>query len=120
MMRSIVLDELSASEIDYINGYLDINTAPSGLENIYWLTLDKELWAPIQLQAQAQNESDLPSQAQKENTFRMAVEVSSTWVRFELLIRTESIQNIGGGLANQDQSLFVLKFIEEMTSGFKP
>ena len=107
MMRSIVLDELLNSEIKSIHEYLEQRGHPSGLDGIYWLPLPQELWS----QAQVEAPLDLPMEEKK---YKMAAEVGDDWVRFELLVRGESVKNLGGGQADEAQVKFIWDFINEM------
>ena len=107
-MRSILLDELLGPEMVAIGRYLDENAIPSGIENLYWIELDRELWSEEQVRAQADT-----SVLEGEN-FRLAVELGPDWVRFELLVRSEGLLNIGGGQADERQALFVLRWADAM------
>jgi hypothetical protein len=109
MLRSIFLDDLLGPEIAAVSGYLDENAMPSGIENLYWLHLDRNLWNETQIKAQA-DQATLEGES-----FRLAVEVGRDWVRFELLVRSEGLLNIGGGQADEQQTLFVLRWVDEMT-----
>ncbi|MDR1044586.1 MAG: hypothetical protein LBP33_05635 [Candidatus Adiutrix sp.] len=107
-MRSIFLDELLEPEIDAVTGYLDHQALPSGLAGLYWLPLARELWNETQIRGQ-KDESWVEGDG-----YRLAVEVGPAWVRFELLVRSESLLNIGGGQADERQALFVLRWADEM------
>ncbi len=107
-MRSIFLDELLGPEVAAIRGYLEAHATPSGIENLYWLNLDRDLWNETQLRAQA-DETALEG-----DIFRMAVEVGQDWVRFELLVRSEGLLNIGGGPADESQAMYALHWADEM------
>jgi len=104
-MRSITLDELLSSEIDAVRDYLDKNALASGVEDLYWIPLDISLWNERQRQAQVETMAD---------GFRLAVELGPQWVRFELLVRSESLLNIGGGQADEQQTLFMLRWANDM------
>jgi hypothetical protein len=107
-MRSILLDELLEPEIDAVIDYLDRQARPSGIEGLYWLPLTRELWNETQLQGW-EDESWTEG-----GDYRFAVEVGPAWVRFELLVRSESLLNIGGGQADERQALFVLRWADDM------
>ena len=112
MMRSIILDELLNSEVQSIHEYLEQKGVPSGIDSIYWLPLPKELWSQAQIEAPL----SLP---QEEKKYKMAAEVGEDWVRFELLVRGESIKNLGGGQAEEAQVKFIWDFINEMIQALK-
>ena len=107
-MRSIFLDELLEPEIDAVIDYLNHQAVPSGIENLYWLPLTRDLWNEIQIQG-LKDESWVEGDG-----YRFAVEVGPDWVRFELLVRSESLLNIGGGQADERQALFALRWADEM------
>ena len=107
-MRSLLFDELLEPEIDAVTDYLEQNAESSGIEDLYWITLPPELWGDIQRQAH-QDENWLEG-----GSYRLAVEVGPDWVRFELLVRSEGLRNIGGGQADEPQVMFVLRWADEM------
>lgn len=107
-MRSILLDELRAQEVAEVKEYLKTKAAPSGVEDLFWLDLPRDLWNENQIDG---FESGLPEAAK---TFRLAVEVGQDWVRFELLVRSDSLHNIGGGQADERQVMFALKWADKM------
>ena len=107
-MRSILLDELLEPEIDAVVDYLDRQAIPSGIQNLYWLPLERNLWNETQIQG-LNDESWVEGDG-----YRFAVEVGPDWVRFELLVRSESLLNIGGGQADERQALFALRWADEM------
>lgn len=107
-MRSFLFDELIETEIEAVKKYLDQTAVPSGLENLYWLPLPRELWNQNQLDGRKE------SGWMDGDEFRLAVEVGPDWVKFELLVRSEGLLNIGGGQADEKQSMYVLFWADEM------
>jgi hypothetical protein len=107
-VRSIVFDELLEPEINAVLDYLDQEAVASGVENLYWLFIPRDLWSPAQVQAQADE-----NWAEGEG-YRTAIEVGPDWVRFELLVRSESLLNIGGGQADESQAMHILRWADEM------
>lgn len=107
-VRSLVFDELLEPEINAVLDYLDQEALASGVENLYWLFIPRNLWNPAQAQAQA-NEAWTEGEG-----YRTAIEVGPHWVRFELLVRSESLLNIGGGQADETQAMFILRWADEM------
>ncbi|MDR1921704.1 MAG: hypothetical protein LBS31_08190 [Candidatus Adiutrix sp.] len=105
-MRSILIDELMAAEVEAVIAYLDEHADGSGLERLYWIKLEPELWGEAQRQA-GKNADEAP-------VYRLAVEVGADWARFELLVRSANLRNIGGGQADETQTLFILRWIETM------
>ena len=110
-MRSIVFDELLGSEVEAVRGYLNERAVPSGVEDLYWIRLDRELWNEAQIKALNGRDGALA------DSFRIAVELGDQWVRFELLVRAEGVLNIGGGPADERQTIFVLRWANEMAAG---
>ena len=106
-MRSLVLDELTAREAAAVRAYLAAQAEFSGVEGLYWLELPPGLWAGNQNQAHA---NGVPGAG----SYRLAVEAGPNWVRFELLIRSETLANPGGGQATAGQTLFVLDWADRM------
>lgn len=105
-MRSILFDELLDQEVDEVRAYLTRNAKPSGVEDLFWIALDRDIWTEAQKQAWADEEVL--------EGFRFAVELGPDWIRFELLIRSETLRNLGGGQADEAQTLFVLRWANEM------
>ena len=97
------MDELLPSEIEGIEAYLENKARPSGVDGLYWLNLPKELWNQGQLNGLS---SDGREAAQE---YRLAVELGPDWVRFELLVRSDTLGNLGGGPADESQVLFALR-----------
>lgn len=107
-MRSLVYDELLKPEIDAVLNYLNHQALPSGVENIYWLALPRDLWNQTQIKALAENGRG------DDEACRAAIEVGRDWVRFELLLRSEDLLNTGGGQADERQTMHILRWAEEM------
>ena len=105
-MRSLFLDELYPEEIAKVHEHLQKNAKPSGLEGLYWIFLPLELLTEPQ-RAVLTSEDIFSS-------YHVAVEVGVDWVRFELLLRGESMENIGAAQANEEQTLYILRFAHEM------
>ncbi|MDR2945222.1 MAG: hypothetical protein LBV79_00530 [Candidatus Adiutrix sp.] len=110
-MRSIIFDELLASEIEAVRDYLEEKAIPSGVEDLYWIALERELWNETQSMALSEHQEGLMGDG-----YRLAVELGDQWVRFELLVRAEGVLNIGGGPTDEQQSLFVLRWANEMSA----
>jgi len=106
-MRSLVLDELTTRETAAVRSYLAAQAEFSGVEGLYWLKLPRRLWSDRQKQARADG---LPGT----RDYRLAVDAGPDWVRLELLVRSETLDNPGGGQATAGQVLFVLEWAEDM------
>ncbi len=111
-MRSIVIDELLPHEAAAARDYLAKNALASGIEGLYWIPLERDLWNEKQIAANADEHEKSEAQS-----FRFAVELGPDWVRFEMLVRSEGLRNLGGGQADARQGLFLLNWADEMSAG---
>ena len=75
-MRSYLLDEVSSSDIQKARGYLNERAERSSIEDLYWLTVPR----------------DLLSEEQSRHTecqpYCVAIEVGDQFLRFEFLVRS--------------------------------
>ncbi len=104
-MRQIVIDELSPMERDNIDSYLKRTLKPGPMIGLYWIELPPDLFS----EAQQGHEEHGP--------FYLAVELTGTAVKFELLVRSQSNLHctcIAHATAIQRQ--FVLDFIDRMVA----
>jgi hypothetical protein len=104
-MRQIVIDELSPMERDNIDSYLKRTIKQGPMIGLYWIEL------PQDLLAEAQQGHD------EHGPFYLAVEVTGSAVKFELLVRSQSNLHctcIAHATAAQRQ--FVLDFVDRMTA----
>jgi len=104
-MRSLVLDELTLEEVTAVRDYLAARAESSGVEGLYWLKLPPELWSDYQVRA---HERGIPE------SYRLAVETGPEWVRFELLVRAETLANPGSAQATTGQVIYVLEWADRM------
>ena len=104
-MRQFVIDELSPMELDNIDSYLKRTIKQGPMIGLYWIELPPDLLA----EAQQGHEAHGP--------FYLAVEVTRSAVKFELLVRSQSNLHctcIAHATAVQRQ--FVLDFIDRMVA----
>lgn len=106
-MRSILFDELNYTEIEAVTEYMEKEAIPSGLEGLYWIPLPEEFWNVIQHEG-------LKEEGREASGFKLAAEVGQEWVRFELLVRSGSLINTGGGPADSRQVMFILSWADKM------
>lgn len=102
-MRQVVIDELSPMERDNIDSYLKRSLKQGPMIGLYWMQLPDDLLSPTQLNHQ------------EHGPFHLAVEVTNTAVRFELLVRSQvnlHCSCIAHATAAQRQH--VLDFIDKM------
>jgi hypothetical protein len=104
-MRSLVLDELTPREAAAAQAYLAAQAEFSGVEGLYWLGLPPDLWGCRQIQAHQNGMAE---------SYRLAVEAGPKWVRFELLVRSETLVNHGGAQATPGQVLYILDWADRM------
>ena len=109
MMRSILIDELQEAEVGLVRDYLNRHAQPSGLEGVYWIPLEETLWNETQKAARRDDVERVET-----GSFRFAVELGADRVRFEMLVRSEGLRNLGGGQADPLQSRFLLDWADEM------
>jgi hypothetical protein len=104
-MRQIVIDELSPMECDNIDSYLKRTIKQGPMIGIYWIELPPDLLGEAQ-----QGHQD-------HGPFYLAVELTGSAVKFELLIRSQSNLHctcIAHATAVQRQ--FVLDFVDRMVT----
>lgn len=104
-MRQIVIDELSPMERDNIDSYLKRTIKQGPMIGIYWIELPPDLLA----EAQQGHEEHGP--------FYLAVELTGSAVKFELLVRSQSNLHctcIAHATAVQRQ--FILDFVDRMVT----
>lgn len=104
-MRQIVIDELSPMELDNIDSYLKRTLQQGPMIGLYWLPLPPDLLGENQ---QGHDEH---------GPFYLAVEVTRSAVKFELLVRSQTNLHctcIAHATAAQRQ--FVLDFLDRMVA----
>ena len=106
-MRALMLDELTTGEVTAVRAYLTAQAEFSGVDGLYWLTLPPDLWSDHQKEAHA---SGIPGS----ESYRLAVETGAKWVRFELLVRAETMTNPGSAQATTEQALYILGWADRM------
>ena len=106
-MRSLILDELTPRELAAARSYLAAQAEFSGVEGLYWLELPPYLWGDNQVRAHAEG---LPGT----ESYRLAVEAGKEWVRFELLVRSETLANAGSAQATPEQVIYILDWADRM------
>ncbi|MDR1084882.1 MAG: hypothetical protein LBP22_08490 [Deltaproteobacteria bacterium] len=103
-MRSLLFDELRADEIEAIKNYLISSVMAGPIEGLFWVTLPDEILT--------REQKDIKENA---GPFKIAIELGKTWLKFELLIRTSSISNMGGGVLNIEQFLYIYNFANKLS-----
>jgi len=77
-MKQYVIDELRLADFEKIRSYFDVNFKHSGIENLYWITLDRDILTDNQA-AHIQC-----------HPFYFAVDLSPERLSCELLVRTRN------------------------------
>jgi len=102
-MRQFVIDELSPMERDNIDSYLKRTIKHGPMIGLYWIELPPDL-----LSAAQQGHED-------HGPFYLAVEVTGSAVKFELLVRSrDNLHCSCIAHATPVQRQFVLDFIDRM------
>jgi hypothetical protein len=98
-----MLDEIRRGDIPRIREYLNQHAVASGLEDVWWIDLAQDLLSPEQF-------------AHKDcQTFRFAVELGPSFVRFEFLIRSRQTMRCSCiGYATRAQRDFILAFADRL------
>jgi hypothetical protein len=104
-MRQFVIDELSPMERDNIDSYLKRSIKQGPMVGLYWIELPADLLAE-------------PQQGHEEHgPFHMAVEITNSSVRFELLVRSQSNLHCSCiAHATPVQRQFILDFVDRMVT----
>jgi hypothetical protein len=108
MLKILLIDELLDAEIKKAKEYLNSNTRKSPIDGLYWLELPEEILDNKQNNYKNKNEP-----------LKIAIEVGKNWVRIELLLRSESLTNIGGGELNDIQEKFLIIFYNSIIDYIK-
>jgi hypothetical protein len=103
MLQLLMLDELTLEEVSKVKKYLSSIAEKSPIENLFWIKLKGPLLTKEQL--------DLKEQV---GVFKVAIEVGKKWIRIELLLRSEALDNRGGGLLTEEQFNYVLKIYNNL------
>ena len=102
-MRSYVIDEISPSRMEEINGYLNEHALSSDLNEIFWVRLPEDLLSEIQL-------------THREcRPYVFAIEKGRDWIKAECLIR--SLNNMkceAQAYCDPKQWDFIIAFIHSM------
>ncbi len=102
-MRQVVIDELTPMERDNIDSYLKRSLKQGPMIGLYWMQLPDDLLSPTQLDHK------------EHGPFHLAVEVTNTAVKFELLVRSQvNLHCSCIAHASPVQRQYILDFIDKM------
>ncbi len=104
-MRQFVIDELSPMERDNIDSYLKRSLKRGPMIGLYWMQLTDDLLSATQ------------RDHKEHGPFHLAVELTNTAVKFELLVRSQvNLHCSCIAHATPTQRQFVLDFIDRMVT----
>ena len=102
-MRSYLIDEISAPDMDRVREYLKEKAIISGLEQVFWVQMPDDLL----------NETQLKHRECSPHVF--AVELGEDWLRLEFFVRSlKSMRCTCPGYATSAQRDHVISFAHEM------
>jgi hypothetical protein len=99
MLQVLSIEELTAKQIQRAEEFLTENTKKGPIEGIYWLIIPENYLTVEQKPL-----------LKGFGPFKVAIEILKDRIRFELLVRSESVDNFGGGNLTNDQNKFLLDF----------
>jgi hypothetical protein len=102
-MRILIIDELNLEEIHKAKEYLNKITIKGPIEDIFWYVL------PDKILSEKQKELK-----NKYGPYKISIEIGKSFIKIELLVRAEMIQNIGGGVVTKTQLLHLYELIDLM------
>ena len=107
-MKSYYIDEISASDLDKITGYLNENAMESGMEKLFWIELPSDCLTEMQ------------SEHHDCSPHRFAIETGDTWIRAELFVRTSvKFRCDCSGYSNDRQKQYIMDYIDNMIDKLK-
>jgi hypothetical protein len=104
MLQVISIEELTKEQIEKAKGYLQANITESPIDDIFWLIIPQNKLSKPQL--------DFPDNG----PYKIAIEVVKAKIRFEILVRSNSLDNLGGGVLSKEQFQFMLDFYIKLYS----
>jgi hypothetical protein len=103
MLKILMIDELTNEEILTANTYLNANAEKAPINDIYWIKLHSDILEKEQLNLE-----------EEVGGFRVAVEIGKKWIKFELLSRSQVLDNKGGGALTNKQFNFILNIYNRL------
>jgi hypothetical protein len=103
MLKVLLYEELLPEEIKIIKNELILTALLSPLNNLFWLEIPKNILT--NKQKKLLNIVEI---------FKISIEIGKTWVKFELLIRTNKLDNQGGIYLTDKQFDYVYKYAEKL------
>jgi hypothetical protein len=102
-MRSYLIDEIYASDMQKITGFLKENAMKSNLDNLFWIRIPDDIL----------NETQFEHNNCKPHVF--AVELGKDWLKLELYVRSlKKIQCSCPAYATPQQKDFIINFAHHM------
>ncbi len=107
-MKQYVVDELRPDDRRKLKEYLDANFAAPGVEDLYWLPLDEQLYTEVQ-----KSHSDC-------QPFYFALELVSERLSCEMLVRTNSrIRCDCIQYASEKQRIWMMQVVDSLFDRLK-
>jgi hypothetical protein len=101
MIKVMLIDELLKAEVVKAGDYLSAKAKKSPMDNLYWIELPESILS-----------LDQKKWVGGHGALKIAIELGKSWVRFELLLRSESLTNEGGGELSAKQLDFIYTYID--------
>ena len=102
-MKSYYVDEISTSDLDKINSYLDDNAIASGMERLFWVEFPSDLLTGVH------------SEHSECKPHRFAIETGDTWIRAEFFVRTSVKFRCDCNVCcSENQKIFIMNYIDHM------
>ncbi|MDR2458381.1 MAG: hypothetical protein LBD41_07935 [Clostridiales Family XIII bacterium] len=105
MLKILGINELTFEEIKKTKDYLKVNTITGKIEGIFWLIIPDNILTNEQI-----------TLLNTKGPFKIAIEVGKNNIIFEILVRSESLDNSGGGLPTKEQYNFILNFYNKLVN----
>jgi hypothetical protein len=102
-MRAYLIDEISTSDMEKINGYLRDTAISSGLQKVYWVQIPEDLL----------NEAQIAHKHCQPYVF--AVELGSGWIKLEFFSRSRKGMKCSCQTYSSSSQLeYITRFVHEM------
>jgi len=104
-MKSYVVDEVSANDLENIKSYLSDNATSSGMEKLFWVDL------PVKnLNIKQKDHVDCCPH-------RFAIEIGDSWIKAEFFVRTsKKFKCECSGYCNDNQKRYIIRYVDNIIS----
>jgi hypothetical protein len=102
-MRAYLIDEISASDVEKMRGFLEKHAAPSNLDRLYWVPIPDDLLTATQR----------AHPGCKPHVF--SVELGPDWIKFECYVRSlKKMRCSCPGYPSEAQMNYIVAFAHRM------